>query len=93
MKLLNTFELIPHDGRKSFYGKALVKVYEDGSEILQSYQTNVLYRSPSGELFRLWDGWSMTTGRHVAAFCGIGKREYENLPFASDEESARLNIA
>lgn len=26
------------------------------------------------------DGWSATTGRHIAAFCGMGKAEYIKLP-------------
>ncbi len=50
-------------GQKSFYGKARVITYPDGSEALQSYNEVVLRRTPSGELIRTWDGWSATTGR------------------------------
>lgn len=92
MKLLNTFELIPHDGRKSFYGKAHVKIYSDGSEVLQSYETDVIFRDASGCLFRLWPYWSATTGRHVKAFCGIGKAEYEKLPFAKLNETNEIHV-
>lgn len=56
MKLLTIYELSPTDGRKSFYGKAKAEVYEDGSEILLSYDTPIIYRSPDGELSRLWHG-------------------------------------
>lgn len=54
---MKIYDLIPTDGRKSFYGKAA-----------------------AGELIRMWDGWSATTGRHIAAFCGMGKAEYIKLP-------------
>ena len=36
--LTNTFALQPNDSHKSFYNKAIVKVYSDGTQILQSYQ-------------------------------------------------------
>lgn len=36
---MRKYELIPTDGRKSFYGKAVVMVQDDGSEILYSYGT------------------------------------------------------
>lgn len=92
MRLVNTYEPNPCDGAKSFYGKALVKVFDDGSKILQSYQTDVLYCSPSGEIFRLWSGWSLTTGRHIYSFCGLRKKEYESLPFAFVTESVGSKV-
>lgn len=76
---MKTYELKPTDSHKSFYGKAIVKVMPDGSEILQSYQTDVIKRTPSGELKRLWSGWSATTGRHIRSFCGISKKEWDAL--------------
>ena len=78
--MFNSYELIPNDGRKSFYGKARVFVAESGAEILHSYDTDVLYRSAAGELFRMWDDWSATTGRHIKAFCGLNKAGYMALP-------------
>lgn len=89
---IETYELSPKDGRKSFYGKAHVKIYSDGSEVLQSYETDVIFRDASGCLFRLWPEWSATTGRHVKAFCGIGKAEYENLPFAKLNELTEIRV-
>lgn len=77
-----TYDLIPVDGRKSFYGKARVTVSEDGAQTLYSYNTPIITRDPSGALTRLWPGWSVTTGRHVKAFCGLNKAGYEALPFA-----------
>lgn len=75
---MRTYELMPTNGRKSFYGKAIVKV-EGGSETLQSYQTDVVKRV-NGKLIRLWDGWSATTGNHIASFCGLNKKGYMALP-------------
>lgn len=66
-------DLIPHDGRKSFYGKARVLVEDNGTETLYSYETAIIKRTAAGELVRLWAGWSATTGRHIAAFCGLNK--------------------
>lgn len=76
----NFYELTPIDNRKSFYGKARVEMCDDGSEILWSYDTAVLKRDPDGNLIRLWPGWSLTTGRHIAAFAGINKKAWDMLP-------------
>ena len=80
INIVKSYELIPNDSHKSFYGKARVYVLADGTEILRSYQTDVLARDPDGTLHRLWDGWSATTGRHIKAFAGINKAEYLALP-------------
>lgn len=80
VNIIKSYELTPNDSHKSFYGKARVFVLEDGTEILRSYQTDVLARDPDGTLRRLWDGWSATTGRHIKAFAGINKAEYCALP-------------
>ena len=76
---MNVYELIPCDGRKSFYGKARV-VSDGGAETLVSYTTPVIRRNADGTLSRLWSGWSATTGRHVRAFCGLNKKEWDALP-------------
>lgn len=73
---MKKYELIPNDGRKSFYGKAFVEVADDGSETLYSYNTAIIKRTAAGELVKLWDGWSATTGRHINAFCGLNKAAY-----------------
>lgn len=76
---MKKYELIPTDGRKSFYGKAVVEVAADGTETLYSYNTPIIKRTVSGELVKLWNGWSTTTGRHIAAFCGLNKAAYMEL--------------
>lgn len=76
---MRKYELIPTDGRKSFYGKAVVIVEDNGTETLYSYNTPIIKRLVSGELVKLGDGWSATTGRHIKAFCGLNKAGYEKL--------------
>ena len=76
MNTVKMYELTPVDGRKSFYGKAKVMVQADGSEVLVSYTTPVIKREADGTLKRLWDGFSATTGRHIAAFCGLNKKQF-----------------
>lgn len=76
---MKKYELIPNDGKKSFYGKAVVEVADDGSETLYSYNTAIIKRTAAGDLVKLWDGWSATTGRHINAFCGLNKAAYMAL--------------
>lgn len=99
---MKIYELTPTDGRKSFYGKALVQVEENGTETLYSYETAIIKRFPGGGLEKLWDGWSVTTGRHIKAFCGLSKKEYEELPtehmntgggYLTPEQSLKIMLA
>lgn len=76
---MRKYELIPTDGRKSFYGKAVVIVEDNGTETLYSYDTPIIKRLVSGELVKLWDGWTATTGRHIQAFCGLNKAAFMSL--------------
>lgn len=76
---MRIYELRPTDERKSFYGKAVVQIEENGTETLLSYGTPIIKRFVSGEMVKLWDGWSATTGRHIKAFCGLNKAGYEKL--------------
>ena len=72
------YELMPYDGRKSFYGKAKVLINTvTGTEYLLSYST-VVAAKKDGKVYRMWDGWSATTGRHIKAFCGMGKKQFDN---------------
>lgn len=73
------YELRPADGRRSFYGKATV-IVENGRETLRSYNTVVAYRDAAGRLHRIWPAWSATTGRHLYAFAGIRKSDWDKMP-------------
>lgn len=79
-KLVNICDLLPNDNQKVFYGKAKVKIYSDNTKILQSYNTDVAKIDANGNVIRLWDGWTTTTGKHIKAFCGLNKKEFLNLP-------------
>ena len=79
----STFYLIPVDGRKSFYNKAVMIERENGEKLLKSYETIEYY--PGGQFVRIWPGYSATTARHVNAFraaCGLpgmNKKEWDAL--------------
>lgn len=77
-----TYNLIPTDSHKSFYGKAIVIVNDDGTRTLISYTTPVLRENTDGTYTRLWSGWSATTGRHIRSFANLNKAEYTALPMA-----------
>ena len=59
---------------------------DDGSAILQSYETQVLRIYPDRTIHRLWNGWSATTGKHIRKFCGLNKKQYLELPMGNKPE-------
>lgn len=90
---MTQFELMPHDGRKSFYGKAIVKRYSIGLQVLKSYGTCVCcYNENTGDFIRIYDDYSVTTLRHINAFREnvglprISKKEWLSLPCGKDNE-------
>ena len=86
-------ELFPTDGHKSFYKKATVKFCHNGAVLLYSYDTPIIKITPQGEMLRLWDNWSYTTGRHIKAFSGLRKAQYLALPLEKIEvESTPLEL-
>lgn len=79
------YDLIPQNGRKSFYEKAQVKILDNGTEILYSYGTSIMARFPNGHLYR-FVGWiSATTGNHIKSFCGLDKKGFLKLEMANFE--------
>ena len=67
----------------NFGGRALIIPVENGY-ILQSYYTKVaIYRN--GEFFKTWNGYSVTTLKHINAF-----RKWINLPALSKREWIEL---
>lgn len=77
---MRTYELTPVNGRKSFWGKAIVQIDDDGVETLLSYDTPIIKRYSDGRLRRVYNGWTLTTGKHINAFCGLNKAEFLALP-------------
>lgn len=78
------YEIIPQNGRKSFYVKAIV-TEENGNKILTSYTTDVARIDAQGHFARLWNGYSATTMNHVNSFRimnglnPISKKEWESM--------------
>lgn len=75
---MDRYYISPTDGRKSFYKKCYV-VEDRGTKTLYSYNTPVIRRNRNGTYTRLWGGYSVTTGRHIFAFCGMSKKEFEAM--------------
>lgn len=78
------YELIPQNGRKSFYGKAIVTI-SNGIQTLTSYTTDVARIDTQGNFEKLWNGYSVTTMNHVNSFRiinglrPISKSEWERI--------------
>lgn len=66
------------DKRRLNYMQAWIKTYNDGTEILQSYNTDVVRKNPDGTYTRLWHSWSPSTSKQVRAYCG---RSFRDIPF------------
>lgn len=77
---MKKYELKPTGTQKSFYKKAIVYIDNNGTETLYSYDTPIITRDSNGNLVKLWNGWTATTGKHIKAFCGLNKSEYSALP-------------
>ena len=73
------YELQPAaNQQKSFYRKAFIEIARNGDETLFSYETPIICRKKSGKLIRIWNDWSVTTGKHIFAFCGLRKKRFAN---------------
>ena len=85
---MEIFELKPTNGRKSFYGKAIVIKKDDGDIELKSYNT-IVARIRNGKFERLWSGYSQTTMNHINFFTdtfgipGGGKAWWTSLEVCS----------
>lgn len=73
-------ELVPTNGRKSFYGKAMIDTTNEG-EVLVSYKTRIILKKRNNELIPLANPevLSKSTCTHLKSFCNITKREYIKL--------------
>lgn len=75
------FELtpLPEQNQKSFYGKAKVYVTPD-YQYLTSYDEVICRKSSEGRVERIWLGSTPTTRKHIKAFTGLLKRDYDLCP-------------
>lgn len=77
------YELIPQNGRKSFYGKAKILI-EGNWNILYSYNTPIIKKNiKTRALVRLYDYEpSNTTCCHIKSFCGLNKASFMKMGVA-----------
>lgn len=77
---MKVYELVPTNGRKSFYGKAKV-VVEKNTETLYSYDTPICVRNNENNTIKklYYHPLSNTTAAHVKSFCGLTKKEFEAI--------------
>lgn len=87
---MNSYELRPANGQKSFYGNAVIEINDDGSETLYSYGTKILTKTSAGEMIRHFNGiaangdnvgFTATTLKHVKSFTGLNKADFIALPY------------
>lgn len=89
MNTIRKFNLVPTDGRKSFYGKAKVEVKQDKdgnvTMELRSYDTHVATFHGSSGTVDVYGWYSTTTARHINAllvelgFNKMSKKEMKAL--------------
>jgi len=81
MKVLLINDLIPNNGRRSFYGKAKV-LKAKNYNLLRSYDTIVCGVDANGNIHRYFDIRSKTntTCAHLKSFLGCAYKNYWNLP-------------
>ena len=67
MELQNIYELLAiYDRRNSFYGKANVLIFADGTKQLRSY--NTIVAEIKDKTAKVFGYFSATTGRHINEF-------------------------
>ena len=80
---MEMYELSPRDGRKSFYGKAMVLIDAEGNETLYSYGTEVARYNRKENKVEVLGRFSLTTGRHITAFVnehGVCADRFSSIP-------------
>lgn len=92
---MKIYDLPVMQGReKSFYGKACIIEKDNGEKVLQSYKTEVCKITSGGLFVRLWDGYSVTTMRHINSFLsffgidGGGKSWWDMQPVETEKPKA-----
>lgn len=87
------YELKPTNGYKSFHGKAMVMVLENGSKMLISEKKHIMEETKNGELFFLYDidMVTRTISNHIKSFCGLSKKEVALLPTKCYLDALQLN--
>ena len=80
---MKTYGLLNEKGENFSSGAPRVIIDDKGTEHLLSYNTEIMTRHKNGKFYRVWQGWSNTTGRHIKAFSGLNKAGFYSLPCES----------
>ena len=97
MKKINCIELelMPSNGRKSFYGKATV-LEGNGLYFLKSYNTIVCSADQDGKVTKYFQPTTKTTVRHLKAFLeqftDIDNAQYKTLEIDSNRPELIVSI-
>ena len=88
-------ELVPSNGRASFYGKAKV-IRADGRDWLKSYDSIVASVDDKGKVRRHLDWTSHTTASHIKSFltqfaCDVTPKMFQELP-VEDYEPIQVTL-
>lgn len=86
---MKSFELMPANGQKSFYNKAVVNQSENGVYTLYSYNTKVAQYDHKNYILTLSSDdshFSQTTNKHINSFL-----EFNNLPAMSKKELLKFH--
>lgn len=85
--------------QRSYYGKAKIR-FEGASLVLKSYDTDVAeINTKTGDFYRLWNGWSATTAKHVNDFRiqnglpALSKKSWLALPCRNNADVVRVSIS
>lgn len=77
---MKKYGLLNDSGKPFVCGAPFVEVGGNGTETLFSYCTAICERDSAGNIRRIWNGWTQTTGKHIKAFCGLNKAQFMELP-------------
>ena len=91
-----TVDELSREYQKIFYKKAAL-IENKRRVFLQSYDT-IVACVDKGKLLKLWDGYSVTTARHIDAFCYsfgikyVSKKEWGNMPLSRIKKPYREEL-
>lgn len=78
---MKMYGLLNEKGENFKSGNPAVVIDDNGTEHLYSYNTEIMTKHKNGNFYRVWTGWTQTTGKHIHAFSGLAKAGFDNLPY------------
>ena len=80
------------------YKRAKIRTLNDGTQELYSYKTKVAILTKGGNFIRLWDGYSVTTMKHINEFRRMNgleticKKNWEALEVKKENKGWQIRI-